>query len=550
MDRKQTALAHALTLLICASSNATHAHSITINSAKLNALSTSLGQNRTLIGSGYLANARYPMQHCLKDSDVILSNMQAELSIQQTTNMDDLSKQLDVDMSSSIGWGKFSASAAAKYIRALQNNTHALHFTYLNTISTDAEFNFGELYGEDALNPTGLALFRQGVDEFIATCGDTYVDKTRLGATLAVTLQVNFKTQLQKSQFEASFKGKIDNLSETYISLNRALQESGSSASIEILAFQMGGQPMYLNSVLGANKDGHHVVHCTTSQNDHCINILDDITAYAQASGAWEKTGFTKQIQLDETTLRAESLHPIESSYARLSSYRNFGIPIPKKTISSEAIDARKKLNDLYDQNEENLSFSEAILHAAPFQMLEHSTQLELKKISSMLKADTNTIQSPEAIECFLPETQESCPHIVGNIEKRLHTPDVTKLNKLRGAYYVNINERWPLLFIKEVNHTTSGMKIYSTDINRGGAPTHDLNLIFNPNLRIVAPRGGYSVYDANNKQIRYYLDYYGEEDWLRQDASGLGYYGKIPWNTCINGICSKTYNSMYVVPF
>jgi hypothetical protein len=330
MDRKKTALAHALSLLLCAST-ATHAHAITINSAKLNALTANPEQHRTLIGSGYLANARYPMHHCLKDTDVILSNMQAELSIQQTTDFDDLSKQLDVDMSSNIGWGKFSTSAAAKYIRALQNNTHALHFTYLNTISTDAEFNFGELYGEDALNPTGLALFREGVDEFIATCGDTYIDKARLGATLAVTLQVNFKTQLQKSQFEASFKGKIDNLSETYISLNRALQESGSSASIEILAFQMGGQPMYLNSVLGANKDGHHVVHCTTSQNDHCINILDDITAYAQASGAWEKTGFTKQIQLDENTLRAESLHPIQSSYARLSSYRNFGIPIPKK---------------------------------------------------------------------------------------------------------------------------------------------------------------------------------------------------------------------------
>ena len=544
MDRKKTALAHALSLLIC-SSTATHAHEITINSAKLNALTANPEQHRTLIGSGYLANARYPMQHCLKDTDVILSNMQAELSIQQTTDFDDLSKQLDVDMSSNVGWGKFSTSAAAKYIRALQNNTHSLHFTYLNTISTDAAFNFGDVFGEDALNTTGLALFRQGVDEFIAACGDTYVDQTRLGATLAVTIQVNFKTQLQKSQFEASFKGKIDSLSETYISLNRALQESGSSASIEILAFQMGGQPMYLNSVLGSNKDGHHVVHCTTSQNENCVNILDDVTAYAQASGAWEKTGFAKQIQLDETTLRAESLHPIQSSFARLSSYRNFGIPIPKKTISPEAIAARKKLNMLYDQNEANVSFSEAIVHSAPFEMLEHSTQLELKKISSMLKSDSNTIQSSEAIECFLPETQEDCPQIVDNIEKRLHAPDVTKLNKLRGAYYVNINEKAPLLFIEKKASGNHEMEMYGMNIEPTGIPTYNLGLIFNPNFRVLAPRGGYS-----SGQTRFYLDIYGQDDWLHQDASGLSYFGLIPWYTCINGFCSKAYNSIYAVPF
>ena len=548
MDRKKTALAHALSLLIC-SSTMSHAHSITMSSAKLNALAANPEQHRTLIGSGYLANARYPMQHCLKDSDVILSNMQAELSIQQTTDFEDLSKQLDVDMSTGVGWGKFSMSAAAKYIRALQNNTHSLHFTYLNTISTDAAFRFGDVYGEDALNATGLALFHQGIDEFIATCGDTYVDQARFGATLAVTLQVNFKTQLQKSQFEASFKGKIDTLSETYISLNQALQESGSSASIEILAFQMGGQPMYLNSVLGANKDGHHIVHCTANQNENCVNILDDVTAYAQASGAWEKTGFAKQIQLNETTLRAESLHPIQSSFARLSSYRNFGIPIPKKTISSEAIAARKKLNILYDQNEANVSFSEAILHSAPFQMLEQETQLELKHLSSMLKSDSNTIQSSEAIECFLPETQESCPQIVANIEKRLHAPDVTKLNKLRGAYYVNINGAAPYLFI-EKSGGNNEMQMYGTNINPSGIQTHNLSLTYNPNFRILAPHGGYSTYDVNHKQTRFYIDYYGQEDWLHQDISGLSYFGKIPWNTCINGFCSKAYNSMYVLPF
>jgi len=546
MDRKKTTLAHALSLLIT-SSSVGYAHSITMSSAKINALAANPDQHRTLIGSGYLANARYPMQHCLKDTDVILSNMQAELSLQQTTDFDDLAKQLDVNMSSDIGWGKFSMSAAAKYIRALQNNTHSLHFTYLNTISTDAAFNFGDTFGEDALNATGLALFRQGVDEFVAACGDTYVDQARLGATLAVTIQVTFKTQLQKNQFEASFKGKIDNLAGTYINLNRALQENGSSASIEIIAFQMGGQPMYLNSVLGSNKDGHHVVHCTTSQNDNCVNILDDVTAYAQASGAWEKTGFAKQIQLDETTLRAESLHPIQSSFVRLSSYRNFGIPIPKKIISSEAIAARKKLNMLYDQNEANNSFAEAILRSAPFPLLEQATQLELKKLSSILKFDSNTIQSSEAIECFLPETQENCPQIVDNIEKRLHTPDMTKLNKLRGAYYVNINGQWPLLFVPV---DTGEMKIYNTFISPSGTQTHDLNLIYNMNPRVLAPRGGYSIYDLNHIQTRYYIGYYGKEDWLYQDASGLSYFGRIPWNTCVNGICTKEYNTMYVIPF
>ena len=107
MDRKKTTLAHALSLLIT-SSSVGYAHSITMSSAKINALAANPDQHRTLIGSGYLANARYPMQHCLKDTDVILSNMQAELSLQQTTDFDDLAKQLDVNMSSDIGWGKFS----------------------------------------------------------------------------------------------------------------------------------------------------------------------------------------------------------------------------------------------------------------------------------------------------------------------------------------------------------------------------------------------------------------------------------------------------------
>jgi hypothetical protein len=85
--------------------------------------------------------------------------------------------------------------------------------------------------------------------------------------------------------------------------------------------------------------------------------------------------------------------------------------------------------------------------------------------------------------------------------------------------------------------------------LESSGTVTHNLRLTPSTDWSYISPNGGYSNY-YNGSQTRYYIGYYGAEDFVYQSSNGIGYFGIIPWNTYVNGNSSKMPTAMEIIPF
>jgi len=254
--------------------------------------------NNITLGNGYLGNAMMPMHtRCLKNMDVSIKDVQSAISLERTSDLSKVSQSLGINLKAKAGWGKFSASAAANYLREIQEDDYTISFTYQNVISGYASLNTSDYYGENALSDGGLAALKKSEDAFIARCGDQYIQGIDMGAVLNVTMRIKFASQEQKKEFEASIEGKFDDIASASAKIQNALKSSGNRSVIDLIAYQTGGQPNNLAQIFGADKE-HAIIHCDMEHLDNCAKAMDDVLAYAEATGSWTETGFAKQIKI------------------------------------------------------------------------------------------------------------------------------------------------------------------------------------------------------------------------------------------------------------
>lgn len=503
--------------------------------------------NEIQLGSGYFTNALYPIHNqCIKNMPVKITGFRSNLALTHSTNTDTLSKNLNIDLKAKAGWGKFSSNAAAEYIKSIQSDEYSSSFTYHNVITVDTLLDTSEYYGEQALNAGGLAAYQNGTDQFIKRCGDKYVQGIQMGAVLNVTLRIHFASQLEKKNFEASIEGKLGDLFNASAKINSAVNHSRAHGSIDVIAYQAGGSPNYLSGIFGADNN-HAITKCNLSQLDECAKAIDDIISYAQATGKWETNGFAKQVQIVNKELVAESLVPVAISEATFGSYESdFGLDSQFKPVSEDILQARKKLNDLFDKINHNYGFAKSLLESTGYKYLSDPAQQRLHSIVRIIESNLALFNSERAIDCFLPGSQEQCKAIADIIEKKIDTTDITPINLLKGAYFVNISRNWPAILVKNNN---GSMDFYNTNLIPVGTITHDLKITPSYDFQYVSLGGGYSTY-YNGKQTRYYMDYYGIEDILYKNFEEYSYVGSVPWNTCVAGKCSKISYYMEIVPF
>lgn len=499
------------------------------------------------LGSGYFSNGLYPLHNqCLQDMPITATNFQSKIALSYSTDLNQLSKNLNVNINAETGWGKYTSDAATDYIKSIQDDDYSINFNYQNTITMDTSLNTNNYYGESALNQSGTAAYKSSTTSFMTRCGDEYIQTLKMGAVLNVTLQIHFESQLQKKNFETTIKGKLGNIFNASSKISAAIEEKGIHGTIDVLAFQTGGQPSNLSQIFGADNN-HHITSCNLAQLEQCTKAIDDIIAYAQASGEWVESGFAKQIQIVNGTLVAESLSPVAIADATLGSYeRDFGLSVQSDSSTQEILNARKKLNTLYDTMYSNLQFAESVTQSTAFKYLTNTAQHQIKTLIKTTKENLAFFNSGKAINCFIPGTQNLCPKIVETIEQNMSPIDFSPLDLLRGAYYVNIGRFWPFIFI---NNDGGSMEMYDVNLVPTQQPTHNLAIIPKADYSYIGFRGGYSDYSAG-KHIQYEMSYYGQESLIYYNRISNSYSGNPAWRTCINNKCFKNNYAMEVIPF
>ena len=516
----------------------------------LNHFQTLTANNDIQLGSGYFSNGLYPLHNqCLKEMPIKASNFQSRIALTYSTDLEQLSKNLNININAETGWGKFSSNAAADYVKSIQDDDYSLNFNYQNVITMDTHLDTTDYYGESALNQGGAVAYSMGEDNFIARCGDEYIQNLKMGAVLNVTLRIRFESQLQKKNFETNIKGKIGNIFTASAKIGQVVEQKGIHGTIDVIAFQTGGQPNNLSQIFGAD-DNHHITSCSLAQLEQCTMAIDDIIAYAQATGVWADSGFSKQIQVVNGALIAESISPVAIADATFGSYENdFGLTIQTKSTSQEVMNARKKLNSLYETMSTHLRFAEAAMQSVAFKFLNNSAQDQIKTLAKTLKGNLTIFNYEKALNCFLPSTQDTCPNIVETITQNMEPVNFSTLNHIRGAYYVNIGRYWPFIF---VDNNLGNMDMYDLGLVSPHNTTNDLEVVPNVDFSKIGLRGGYSDYSDQNL-TRYYTDFYGEESKISFNNLTNSYLGNPLWKICLNNNKNKCYKQIVfleILPF
>lgn len=506
------------------------------------------------LGGGFLSNSALPIHMiCLSDKimsqPVYASQITEDISLAQTTSRDDLAKTLNLAADTKVGWGKFSASAAADYINSIKDSAYSLNFSYQSILSAYTEIDPSSAYGQDALNTGAQAAYQQSPDNFIERCGDEYIQGMKMGAVLDVTISMDFKSQQEKQAFDLAFKGGFGSVFSASAKIQSAIEKTHASGTLTIHAFQAGGNPERLSSIFGST-GAHHIIQCSFDNLTACSQALSDVIDYAQASGSQAQTGFAKQVTVSGGKLVADSLYAFDITNATQSSYkRDFGLDIPLKPASKEVIEARSELTDLYNSTDNKYDLAHHILTANAFQHLTGPVQDELKSDSSKLYNNLSMFNSHGAIGCYTASTQDQCSAIVADIKQSLTPVDTTKVDLLQNAFYVVESKQWPLIFA--INKDHGDYEIYTTGLVLLKADTFNgINFIYSPDYTSITTKGIYTTLTTSGARETYYMGDYPNQDIVYKLDADDGFAGNDLWDVCLNGVCKPYTINMYVQPF
>ena len=139
-------------------------------------------------------------------------------------------------------------------------------------------------YKLDALNDTGKKFYQPDPakqSSFDQNCGDSFISQYAEGALFTGAMHVRFDTGVQKETYRvAGLNTSQDPLSRLLL-LNSLAQQNQFSGTVTIQAYQQGGDPSQLSSVLPQNTKGYYSLSCAISNLGPCISAMQSLDSYA-----------------------------------------------------------------------------------------------------------------------------------------------------------------------------------------------------------------------------------------------------------------------------
>jgi len=177
----------------------------------------------------------------LSDVPVCYSKVQNTIRLENVISRDELSKDLNVDVNVSGGWGAFSADASSSYMRHIDDTRYSDNFTYSELFFKDAYLDISKLPSSiEALAPAAKDKYNNdGVQAFTSFYGDSFVQEVPLGAVLVVNIQVNFNRAYDKENFNAAVKGDFGSIFHASSKIQETVSQSHAKGAVEVSAYQL-----------------------------------------------------------------------------------------------------------------------------------------------------------------------------------------------------------------------------------------------------------------------------------------------------------------------
>ncbi len=299
---------------------------------------TKLG-NSIIKGIGFSSDTQQLVSEaCYAAGNTTLAAPQSSLNFDYTTTFSQLEEDINFSVSASGGFGMFSASASASYLRNMQDKDYSLSLNYYGISSSNIDVQFAGA-GEEMLNSAGKSYY-QADPYFGIICGDYVVTSYQLGAMLLMGLNLNFESEYEKEKFTSSTGASFGDIFSASSSVQKTVTSLKLKGSVSVQAFQIGGEPQLLSKILSKNSSGeYYVLTCNLDAMDNCVNAANGLLNYASQN-------FTSQFNFSPQ----EKIYPLSNMFSA-QPIDLFGLQMPKSFINSTVVEARDNLANSYLEN-------------------------------------------------------------------------------------------------------------------------------------------------------------------------------------------------------
>lgn len=358
----------------------------------------------------------------------IYGDLQNNINLSQTVDRDELSKDLNVDISASGGWGMFSASASANYMHHTENTDYTENFTYSERYYATAMLDISPLHADTTgFTPAAADDYnKEGVKAFTNRYGDTFIQQLPMGGFLVVNMQLHFTSALDKTNFDAAVGGGFGSIFSASASIQSAVTKSNSHGSIEVSAYQLGGDATKLANIFAKKAEGgYYITTCSLDNLKDCQGTIDGIIAYAQ-------NDFSQQIKPNPDS-GAPVGNLVVVGQPLLTTYSSKFNTDPAPTLEPSVVTARLQLANMYNMMKKNKTFFDHFVASPLAEYFTIDGNKTIRGLQSALTYNASLYDQFGAIHCWSPGEESECLGIMANIKQGSKI-----INQKTVNYYMN----------------------------------------------------------------------------------------------------------------
>lgn len=385
-------------------------------------LATRMISSLTLrLGDGFSTNNHLSIGETalnLKDTKITYSGMQSTIFLTQTIEKSELAKIFNIDLTANGGWGLFSASASAAYLRHIEDNQFTENFAFMERYYVHSLLDISSIPANlDSLTDNARDLYtHQGIKNFTIRYGDSFIVDLPIGAVLVANIQLNFVTALDKQKFDATINGKFGSIFSAGANLQAAINKAKVKGTVEVSAFQIGGTPENLPNVFTKKPNAdYYITTCSLENLKDCRDAINGIIEYAQVD-------FRKQIAAQKIGAKPEgNLVPVGEPYLMTYSSKFNLLPAPK--LDSSVLKHRLALAELFNELRHHKTFFDHYLTSPVAAYFTVAADKLLHSIQADLEWNLSLVNQFGPL-CYVSGEEEKCNEVIANLKENFKPID------------------------------------------------------------------------------------------------------------------------------
>ncbi|MBA8667207.1 hypothetical protein H1Q59_04800 [Holosporaceae bacterium 'Namur'] len=357
------------------------------------------------------------------------SGQHGKIELKTAYSFSEIQKMLKIDVTTKGKFGMFSGSADAEYMRSIQDDSNSFSQSYFQYIADTIKVKLAGVE-QNALNAIGKDSYNSNLVKpyFGIVCGDKYIDSYDEGASLIMSINLNFGSHYEKEEFKAKAGASWGNIFSASGEIQKIANELNIGGSVSIQALQVGGDPSQLSKILEKDSSGkYYVLSCDLKAMDNCINAASSLLNYAV-------NDFRTQISNNT------GLTPLGAGFAHSEKIEHIGLIPPKTLVNSTVIEDRNLLSELLETNKSYQDYSDQLISHYPVTWNTNSKLYKnIKNFEKEIEYNIGKIvnyndPSESALGCF--DHPEDCDFITQNIVNDLVNITNTDLDFLKAIKY------------------------------------------------------------------------------------------------------------------